>query len=137
MDSERELKRSVMAWQDNYNVVVKELADLRQVAQGLRADVAILENNYRESVEAEQGLQEQITKHDYTIGEWKKEEVLWKEREADLQDALVAGQGAICRLTDKLSVARECLTLISTTYAGTKEIKLLADEVLAQIEGTK
>jgi hypothetical protein len=58
-----------------------ELADLRQVAQGLRDRMLVLEAEIAgfgsEVIDLE-------AKHDYTIGEWKKEEVLWKEREADL-----------------------------------------------------
>jgi hypothetical protein len=60
-----------------------------------------------------------------------------RELKYDYDDARSYYSRIINDLQAKLSVARECLTLISTTYAGTKEIKLIADEGLAQIEGTK
>ena len=107
-----------------------ELADLRQVAQGLRADVVELTMHHRNALYLYEGeqkqnttLQEQITKHSYAIGEWKKEEVLWKEREADL--------------LAKLSVAREALKYYPDNCNHNPCDCLIARQALAPIEGTK
>lgn len=96
------------------DLVAAELADLRQVAQGLRdenerlwsVEIAYLRaqlahaegevERYKTAVviaRSDEALDMKImsdlqAKHSYTISEWKKEEALWKEREADLLSKL-------------------------------------------------
>jgi hypothetical protein len=135
---EAELAKAALTvgnWKRLNDTAVAELADLRQVAQGLREKNGQLYDDRRDRCATMQSeIADLQAKHSYAIGEWKKEEVLWKERESDL--------------LAKLSVAREALKAIvndEESYLGTvgdgwvilASHQKVAKQALAQIEGTK